>query len=187
MNEKQYMLCVKMIETEEAIGTASALRRAQEMRRYLAHPSDGTYGRIEELASCTSKSRKSKVSNQAQDDTHIKFRTASGKIRYASAERKTNGGRISNLLNAGAPEFVIYSMCVHNSLVNYDVEKKVFPTRVFIEMLRTVNAIKSTNGTHPELAIQSSSKKLYTIVSEWPIVYDRDATYTEDDFEGLEW
>lgn len=187
MNAKQKNLVEKMIEKELANGTKAALERVEKMRVYAENDNDdGAFGRIVELASHTEKSRKTRVSKQGEKDTSIKF-AVNGKIRYIPAEVKTNGGRIEGLYAPNAPKFVIYSMNVCNSLATYNTAKKLFPTAIFLEMLETLNAIKSTNGTNPERAIQAVSKKLYTAVSDWPIEYDPNATYTADDFEGLEW
>lgn len=187
MNAKQKNLVEKMIEKELANGTKSAIARAEKMLAYSQNEKDdGAFGRIVELASHTEKSRKTRVSKQGEKDTSIKF-SVNGKTRYISAEVKTNGGRIEGLYSPNAPKFVIYSMNVCNSLATYNTSKKVFPTVIFLEMLETLNAIKSTNGTNPERAIQAVSKKLYTAVSDWSIEYNPNATYTADDFEGLTW
>lgn len=187
MNAKQKNLVAKMIEKELAIGTKAAIARAEKMLAYTQNENDdGAFGRIVELSSHTEKSRKTRVSKQGEKDTSIKF-SVNGKTRYIAAEVKTNGGRIEGLYSPNAPKFVIYSMNVCNSLATYNTSKKVFPTAVFLEMLETLNAIKSTNGTNPERAIQAVSKKLYTAVSDWSIEYNPNATYTADDFEGLTW
>lgn len=187
MNAKQKTLVEKMVKAELENGTKAALVRAEKMLAYAKNENDdGAFGRICELASHTEKSRKTRVSKQGEKDTSIKM-LVNGKTRYISAEVKTNGGRIEGLYAPNAPKYVIYSMNVCNSLATYNTTKKVFPTAVFLEMLETLNAIKSTNGTNPERAIQAVSKKLYNAVSDWPIEYDPNATYTADDFDGLEW
>lgn len=187
MNAKQKNLVNKMIEKELAIGTKAALERAGKMLVYAQNENDdGAFGRIMELASHTEKSRKTRVSKQGEKDTSIKM-LVNGKTRYVPAEVKTNGGRIEGLYASNAPKFIIYSMSVCNSLATYNTTKKVFPTAIFLEMLETLNAIKSTNGKNPERAIQAVSKKLYNAVSDWPIEYNPNATYTADDFEGLIW
>lgn len=187
MNAKQVNLVKKMIEKEEAIGTKSALLRAEKMKVYAQNENDdGAFGRICELASHTEKSRKNRVSKQGDADTKIRM-FVNGKVRYIPAEVKTNGGRIEGLFAKNAPKYIIYSMNVCNSLASYNTSKKLFPVDVFLNILRECNAIKSTNGKNPERAIQAVSKKLYTAVSDWVIEYDPNATYTEDDFEGLEY
>ena len=187
MNAKQKKLVENIIRAELENGTKAARARAEKMQRYAENASDsGAFGRIVELASHTTKSRKNRVGKQGEKDTSIKF-AVNGKVRYIAVEVKTNGGRIESLFAPNAPKFVIYSMSVSNSLATYNTTKKVFPTAVFLDMLETLGAIKSTNGKNPERAIQAVSKKLYNAVNDWVIEYDPDATYTTDDFDGLEW
>ena len=50
-------------------------------------------------------------------------------------------------------------------------------------MLEKIGAIKNTNGTNPERAIQCSSKKLYTLVSNYEIDYIPTKTYNLDFFD----
>lgn len=187
MNAKQKKEVENIIKAELENGTKSALTRVEKMLRYSQNENDsGAYGRIMELASHTTKSRKNRVGKQGEKDTSIKF-VINGKVRYIGAEVKTNGGRIEGLFAPNAPKFVIYSMSVSNSLATYNTTQKVFPTAVFLEMLEALGAIKCTNGKNPERAIQAVSKKLYNAVNDWVIEYDPNATYTADDFDGLEW
>ena len=147
----------------------------------------GWFGRITEIFSHTVKSRKSWVALQGRDDSHIKFKK-NGKIQYLPIEVKTNGGRISSLYERNAPKFIVYSLNINNSLTKEPriVEPVIMRTQDFLQLLTECNAIKNTNGTNPELAIQAISKKLYIRLLEYPISYDRDAIYTEYDFEGIE-
>ena len=163
--------------------------RAEKMQKYYEgrDVDSGWFGRITELSIHTTKSRKTRVAKQGKADTHIKFEK-NGKIQYLPCEVKTNGGRISSLYEKNAPKFVIYSMNVSNSLCK---EPRIIPpvvikTNDFLQLLEDCNAIKNTNGKNDELAIQAISKKLYERLLDYPITYDENAIYTEDDFEGLE-
>ena len=58
---------------------------------------------------------------------------------------------------------------------------------VFIDKLIEFKAIKAVNrnGELEGYGIQASSKKLYNWLADYPIVYDRNAVYCDEDFEGL--
>jgi len=173
---------------QEASGKINNARAEKMLKYYEGRDVDsGWYGRIVELSSHTGKSRKIRVAKQGKADTHIKLEK-NGKIRYLPCEVKTNGGRISSLYEKNAPKFVIYSMNVSNSLCK---EPRIIPpvvikTSDFLQLLEDCNAIKNTNGKNDELAIQAISKQLYQRLLDYPILYDENAIYTEDDFEGLE-
>lgn len=188
MTNRQKKIALALIEKEEQNTTKAAKTRAEKMLAYLANADkdDGAFGRIKELSSHSTKSRKSRVSAQGKNDTSIKM-LINGKIRYIGIEVKTNGGRIENLYHANAPKYIAYSIDIDNSLARRHTTTKLFPTEIFLEILESVNAIKNTNGRNPERAVQAVSKKLYDIVSEWAIPYDPNATYTPEDFDGLEW
>ncbi len=66
------------------------------------------------------------------------------------------------------------------------VDPVIMPTDTFLALLVSCNAIKSTNGTNPEPAIQVSSKRLFERLLDWPIPYEPDTVYTPDDFDGVE-
>ena len=167
--------------------------RACEIARHAANigHDDGAAGRIFELSCASTYSRKTRVSKQGQADVFIKYERGN----YA-AECKTNGGRIANLRKRNAPKFVIYRLDFvqkHKAGKNteaYDEERHIdpvlIPTAVFLAALDRFGATKSTNGKHPEEAIQPSSKKFFEWLLDWPIPFDPSLTYTADDFEGLE-
>jgi hypothetical protein len=157
----------------------------------------GCMGCIAEMLSATSGSKKATVSNSGRADCHIKYRTASGAVVPVQCERKTNGGRIETFETEFSKaehiegKFVIYSMDICNSttsnLRRY-VPAVVIPRKLFIEKLKEFKAIKamSHNGEVDGYGIQVSKKALYLWLSDWPIVYDRNAVYSDEDFEGLE-
>ena len=167
-------------------GTTEEKRRAVCAWAYLFNSEDdGRFGRIEELLNARSKSRKSRVSAQGKTDNYIKIDG-----RYYDAESKINGGRIESLLNVhGRPAFVIYTLDIvvkHKDTTERRYAKKVIPTALFINFLINNGLTKSTNGKNPEMAIQCSSKKLFTALLNYPIDFIPDYEYSAEDFDGLE-
>lgn len=158
---------------------------------------DGCMGCVAEILTATTHSHKTTISNVGRNDCYINFRAASGAIISLAAERKTNGGRVKTIESefSRAEEmngkFVVYSMDVCNSGTSYlrrHVEAVVIPRKVFMAKLIELNAVKAINK-HGELdgyGIQVSNKPLYEWLLDWPVVYDRNAVYTAEDFEGLE-
>lgn len=154
-------------------------------------------GCVAEILTATTHSHKTTVSNVGRNDCYIKYRAESGAIISMAAERKTNGGRVKTLESefSRAEEmngrFVVYSMDVCNSGTSYlrrRVAAVVIPRKVFVSKLVELNAIKAINK-HGELdgfGIQVTNKPLYEWLSDWPVVYDRNAVYSADDFDGLE-
>lgn len=167
-------------------------KRIEAMSKYMenAHD-DGRFGRIFELECASHGSHKTRVSIQGKADVFIRYE----KGNYA-AECKTNGGRIGGLRKANAPKFVIYQLDFvykRKATKSKDaweevrhVDPVLIPTKVFLAALDRFKATKSTNGTHPEEAIQPSSKKFYEWLLDWPIPFEPGLHYTEADFDGLE-
>ena len=161
--EKQ---ALALIAEEEAKTGKLAQARATEMRRIYANRATDTcgwFGRLVEVASHTNRSRQVKVARQGKVDTRVRLEV-NGKVRSVPAESKTNGGRIGSLYEAGAPRFVVYTMNLCNAGTG-NLPRRLAPVVVlreeFLSLLEECNAIKSTNGTNPEPAIQASSKRLY--------------------------
>ena len=177
--------CLERINEKLTNGTKEEQRRASLAWEYLFNESDsGRFGRIEELLSARSKSRKATVSRQGEIDNWIKIGD-----QYKTAECKTNGGRIENLLSVrGRPAFVIYTLDLevkHKNGTERRYAKKVIPTYLFVDFLTKNGLIKSTNGRNPERAIQCSSKKLYTALLNYPIDFIPNYTYDFSDFDDL--
>lgn len=158
---------------------------------------DGCMGCVAEILSATTGSKKETVSNAGRTDCHFMFRTESGAIVPVTAERKTNGGRLKTLESefSRAEEingrFVVYSMDVCNAGTSYlrrHVDAVVIPRKLFIEKLNELGAIKAINkkGKLDGFGIQVSNKPFFEWLSDWPVVYDRNAVYSADDFDGLE-
>lgn len=184
---KAFALALDLCALAESVPTMANKARADLALRYVANYTDGTLGRVTELASATDRTHKTRVAKQGADDTHIKM-SINGKTKYVACEVKTNGGRIESLYTKNAPKYVIYSMNVQNSLVKTPrvLAPIVIETKLFLRVLEECNAIKSTNGKNPERAIQATSKKLYARLLEYPIPYDANTTYTADDFDGID-
>ena len=155
---------------------------------------DGLFGCIIELFACSERSPKQSVSTQNKKDTYIRFRNGNGNIDYIPAEVKTNGGRIGNMSGRYTIYMLAYTQKHKGSKKSggLDWEERrlvkpvVIPTKLFIDFLYTIGAVKSTNGKNPEPAIQASSKVLYEALQGWCIPYKRTSIYSADDFEGLE-
>lgn len=156
LNEKNLERLEEM--AREIIAHETNEKRKAEMLKHFSNRfhDDGFFGRIEELHETKTKSRKIKVGTQGEKDITICI-MVNGKKRYVPAEVKTNGGRIGNIRTA----FVVYSVCVHNSLSDFEIAPTLWKTSDFLKMLFDCKAIKSTNGKNPELAIQVSSRKMW--------------------------
>ena len=165
---------------------------------------DGRHGRAFELSCARVNSRKTAVSTQGKADVSIKIEV-NGKVRYIPAECKTNGGRVDDLLNGkNKAAFVIYRLQfvqkhkASKSAPAWDeirsVPAVVVPTDLFLQMLTECNAIKAVahNGTQDGIAIQPSSKRMFERLIAYIdnygdcVLFDRERTYADFDFEGLE-
>lgn len=157
----------------------------------------GVMGCVAELLTATPNSNKTTISNPGKVDCFVKLRTESGHVVPVAVERKTNGGRVqtveSELSKAEkmVGRYVVYSMDVCNSTTSglrRRVPAVVIPRELFLSKLKEFNAIKAVrhNGVIDGYAIQVSNKRWYEWLLDWPVVYDRDAVYSDDDFEGLE-
>lgn len=187
------------IDAEESKDTSKLTpmaRKAQaeriaKSRYYLSNINDSTFGRLEELWSCTDNSTKIRVSAQGKADTYIKWRdNAHGR---RAVEVKTNGGRIGGLIdrmNKGAKDLIVYDLNICNSttqnLPRRLEQPVIVPFDLFYAMLVECNAIKRTNGSQDEYAIQPSNKKMFDRLCDYPITYDPNYVYSNDEFEGIE-
>lgn len=181
---KQYNACTKQDKERVAIAMEWI---ANDYR------GDGLLGCLIELFACSENSPKKRVSAQGRIDSRIRFRNGNGNIDYIPVEVKINGGRIENMSGS----YTVYCLAVtqkhkgSKKTNGMDWEERrlikpvVIPTKLFLSYLEEIGATKSTNGTHPQTAIQCSSKKLYEALLAWPILYDRTKTYCADDFEDL--
>lgn len=164
---------------------------------------DGVMGCCAEVLRATSGSKKMAVSNAGRVDCRILYRSKSGAVIPVACESKTNLGRIetteTEYSKAEVMEgrYVIYSMDICNRGTNNcrrRVSAVVIPRRVFTDKLLELNAVKAIKRKNKKTGevyldgycIQATSKKLWLWLDSWPIKYDRNAVYCDDDFEGLE-
>ena len=164
----------------------------------------GRFGRVFELECARVNSRKTCVSKQGKTEISIKMEV-NGKIRYIPAECKTNGGRVDDLLNGkNKSAFVVYRLQFvqkHKASKTApaweevrSIPAVVMPTALFLQMLTECNAIKAIahNGIQDGIAIQPSSKKMFERLTAYIdnygecVLFDRERTYADFDFEGLE-
>lgn len=148
------------------------------IKAYLDGKWDGGLGGLFELWAASEKSRKKAVSTQGKPDIYVKI-ARDGKITYQPAECKINGGRITSLRKAGAPRYVIIAMALDNSIASTIVYPKIVKTVDLLELLDSINGTKSTNGSHPEEAIQPSKRPLWRWLEEQADYYP-DTVYTEE-------
>ena len=136
----------------------------------------GAYGRAIEVLSRRPKSRKMTVAAQHQSDCTFRLDN-----KLVSFERKTNGGRVDSIRD----KFIVYSLHVHNSTANIDIEPKIILTEIFLEKLYEFNAIKqvSHKGKVDGLAVQPSNRKLWAWLDE-QLTFNREWDYYTEDFEG---
>ena len=158
---------------------------------------DGVMGCCAEVLTATRHSKKFTVSNAGKNDCILNYRSASGYVVPVQVERKTSGGRIQTLETEYSKaekiqgKYVVYSMDVCNKGTSYlrrYVPAVVIPRKLFLDKLQEFGAIKTVShgGQVDGYAIQVTKKAWYLWLSDWPIVYDRNAVYCEDDFDGLE-
>lgn len=169
---------------------------------------DGCMGCVAEMLTATKNSVKDTVSNAGKADCYIRYRTANGSVIPVSCERKTNGGRVSTIQTEFSKaekmvgKFVVYSLDLCNSTTcnkRRYVPAVVIPKTLFLNKLTEFGALreltrsikdKETNeiiGKYTDgIGIQANNKEWFLWLSDYPIVYDRDAIYCDDDFEGLE-
>lgn len=175
--------------------------REQVAAAYMANEADcGRKGRAFELSVTLDKSRKVRVSKQGQVDVYIKVRNTAGKVVYAPAEAKTNGGRVEELLMGSKAQYVIYQMegvavpqgkkaKAEGRPVEFrSVPAVVIPKDLFLAKLREFNAIKAIahGGEVDGYGIQVTSKRWYEWLVEYPVVFQQGYTYEAWEFEGLE-
>ena len=190
--------------TQRNIAKYTAIRNEKAQAILANTADDGRKGRAFELSCARPASRKTCVSKQGQTDVSVKIEI-DGKIKYLPAECKTNGGRIDDLLNGkNKSAFVIYRLEFtqkHKATKTAPAREEkrlvpavIVPVDLFLQMLTECNAIKEVahNGIVDGLAIQPSSKKMFERLTAYIdnygdcVLFDRERTYCDYDFEGLE-
>lgn len=173
--------------------------RASEMLRILQFDDAdcGKFGKAFELITAPQRSYKKGVSAQNKNDVYIKV---DGK--RVAVEVKTNGGRIGSLYKKGAPKYTIYAAAFTTcpkgiskktgkpyEPKDYVLAPILIKTEDFLRVIEEIGC--KTWREHAglndgEWGINSNPVKLVKRLQEYPIPYDRHATYTSDDFEDLE-
>lgn len=194
--------CAKM---QSAKADKNEERRRAEIARILANVEDpGRDGKAFEIACARCLSTKVTVSPQGKADVSIRM-LRNGKPTYFSAECKTNGGRVTTLLDGtNKAKFVLYRLRFiqkHKAgkTVGYREELReipavIIPTKLFINLLEECGALKGVNhnGVQDGIAIQPSNKKMFLRLQEYvenygnAVVFDREAEYDLAEFADLE-
>lgn len=181
MTREQRKELLAMIEAMPTKTTTEKARKANALRHFANIANDdGAAGRIREILNKSQHSTATNFSRQGKADCFVWI---DGK-RY-NAECKTNGGRVGSLYGKKAPAFVVYSMDIDNASTAHQrrvIEPVVMRTSLFLAILENCGALKSTNGTNPETAIQVSSKKLFVALQKYTLTYDPNRRYTMEDF-----
>lgn len=174
-----------LIDAEEHKGTKQSAERAEKMRYYLSNfaNDNGAFGRLFELATARARSNKDRVSAQGKADTFVKV-VRDGRAVYMPAEVKTNGGRIESLYAKNAVRLVVVALCFSNSTGTRFLMPKILPTAEYLEILEECGAIKMTNGTRNERAVQPSNKSMYERLAD-ALDFDADREYTAEEL-GLD-
>ena len=210
----QYEELFEAIEAAEVGGKRERVRAAEAIKS-LSKPFSygGRFGEARELMNVRPAAKKAKVSSAEACDNTLAFRTASGKVKYLPREDKTNGGRVSSLLEgpgsiaykkAAWPAFVVYTLAIPEPITAKKkkaledaglplpmrkLPAKVIPTEVFVNALRRIPGMvteKVAHGVFLGYGIQVSKKTWYEWLEAWPIEWHEDEVYEAWMFEGLE-
>ena len=188
----KYKVAFALYDTleERAPRSEAAQVRFEVAREYLERGlQDWTIGRLFELVCMAPRSKKAWVAAQGKTDCYVKIRKPNGKIEYAPAEAKTGGGRVGFLEEKNCPRYVVYMLIVCNKSVPAGrlVLPVVMTSQRFEDLLFECGAVKSTNGKHPEVAIQVSNKPLYEALvaygEETGMWFDPERVYNPEDFD----
>lgn len=173
--------------------TKAEKARIAEMEYYASRTNfSGAAGCIFELECASKYSRKTAVGKQGQTDVYVRVDGKNYK-----AECKTNGGRVESLFTGeNRSRFVIYRLDFvqkHKATKKHEAYDEVrhadaviLPTEVFCEALRFFGALKSTNGTNPELAVQPSNKRLWLWLLDCPTKFIPGHNYEGWEFDEIE-
>lgn len=157
---------------------------------------DGVVGCMAEMLTATPNSKKSTISNAGKTDCFIRYRTENGIIVPVRCESKINGGRIQTIESEYSKaeeingKFIVYRFDICNantSNLRRHCPPLVFPRVEFVNYLYTHNLVKKVNHKSKTVgyAIQVTSKAWFEFLSDYPIVWDRTAVYSDNDFDGL--
>ena len=155
--------------------------------------SDGAQGRTTELQEARESKRISYGRITQSDSCPVKFADSKRSYRSQMAERKTNGGNITTMVDSSNPSaYVVYSIDHNgNSTTGYKpihIPATIWPIDTFIAMLENVNAIKARNvhGVRAGWQIQMCSRRLWdALTDENAVPFDSERIYTKADFDSL--
>lgn len=155
--------------------------------------SDGAQGRTTELQEARESKRISYGRITQTDSCPVKFTDSHRSYRSKMAERKTNGGNITTMVDGSNPsDYVVYSIDHDgNSTTGYKpvhIPTTIWPVSTFISMLESVNAIKPRNvhGIRAGWQIQMCSRRLWdALTDENAVPFDSERIYSKDDFDAL--
>lgn len=162
----------------EIISAGDEKKLATVYNRYLydiAQGNSGAFGNAHEKLTRRHASHKTTVAKWGKADITVMI---DGKL--TNAEAKTNGGRIDGI----NMEYTVYTLCVHNSQADIDIQPKVMRTETFINALYDMGAVKQVRhgGVVDGIAIQPLSRKLWAWLDE-QLDYDASWEYFSEDFE----
>lgn len=211
---EQHKELFEAIEAAEQGGKRDRVRAAEAVKS-LEKPFTygGRFGEAWELMNVRPAAKKARVSSAEACDNTLAFRTASGKVKYLPREDKTNGGRVSSLLEgpgstaykkAAWPAFVVYTLAIPEPITAKKkkaledaglplpmrkLPAKVIPTDIFLNALHSIPGMiveKVAHGVFLGYGIQVSKKAWYEWLEAWPIEWHEDEVYEAWMFEGLE-
>lgn len=211
---EQHRKLFEAIEAAEVGGKRERVRAAEAIKS-LEKPFtyDGRFGEAWELMNVRPRAKKNHVSGGDEVDNTIPVLNARGKIEYLPREDKTNGGRISQLLEGPKsktyrdkpwPAYICYTLSIPKPITDKKKEaleaaglplpmrtlpSKVIPTEVFINKLLAIPGMVKPQNHKGKLlgyGIQVSKKPWFEWLEAWPIEWHEDEVYEAWMFEGLE-
>lgn len=186
-------------------------KRAAKAKEYLLNlPWDGRFGAAEELLQARKRQKKQKMSPANKKDNTVVF-IVDGKREVRNMESKENGGRITDALQAAdgwvqgdVSKYIAYTLRIEAPIGSPKKKKliaegkpipmwilppKLIPMEVFLAKIQEFGAWKEAtdkNGKPNGIQIQPTNKALHEWLERWPVVYDREWTYEDWEFEGAE-
>lgn len=143
---------------------------------------NGLYGDIFELLGRASDNKNVKVATQGKADG---YKAMNGRRR--AVEFKTQDGRIGFLYNGSRVQFVVYQCFItekHHGVKTETPSQTVIMTKAqFKQAVKEYATVSNHTDGEPFIRV---NKKWYNFINNWYIPYDRNETYTIDDFDGLE-
>lgn len=185
-------------------------KRAAKAKEYLLNlPWCGRFGAAEELLQARKRQKKQKMSPSNKKDNTVVF-IVNGKRESRNMESKENGGRITDALQAAdgwvqgdISKYIAYTLRIPVPMTpkkkaaliaeGKEIPMRILPTKlipmgIFLARVQEFGAYKDAtdaNGKVNGVQIQPTNKALYEWLESWPVNYDREWTYEDWEFEGL--